>query len=82
MSEGPHNTGTTVGSFLSWHLVELYPGFYVPESSVAAAASSGPVSSVDDFVPEEGIDSTFLDDTKDAREVRGPSVGQDEDSDR
>lgn len=50
---------------------------------VSAAASLEPVKSIDDFAPDEGLDASFLDDTKDAKGFGSPAKRmEDETSDR
>ncbi len=45
-------------------------------------ATPPPVKSVDDFVPEDALDASFLDDTKDVKELRESKPATNEESDR
>lgn len=42
-------------------------------ADLSAAASLEPVKSIDDFAPDEGLDASFLDDTKDAKGFGSPA---------
>ena len=49
--------------------------------SPVTSPTDDPVKSVDDFVPEDALDASFLDDTKDVKEMK-PSAAQVDESDR
>ena len=48
----------------------------------AAAAASQPVGSIEDFAPDEGLDASFLEDTKDMKDYTTTSNAIAETSDR
>ena len=50
-------------------------------ASPISSPSTEPVKSVDDFVPEDALDASFLEDTKDVKETK-PAAASDDESDR